>query len=313
MNINPNSKIVLTECYLEPELMKAVSEDKFQFVRNGYFCVDNKDSEQGKPIFNRIVSLKSSFNYRNSEVILMEGIGQKKETDYIFDKTIKCDVCGKEFKTKQVRTGKARFIGTDDILKPLYEGIDTCKYDIIMCPHCGYAASLRLFGHHTEKQRQAVRDNVSSRFTAKEPETETYSYERAVKRCKMAMLTEMVTGGKISESAYLCLKLAWIYRGEIQEAKANGAAQERISMYERYEKEYLEDAYRGFKQARETEYPPIAGMDENTITYLLTSIGIHCGKIDEARRYGSALLISRTASMKLKNKTRDVLETIKKN
>ena len=145
----------------------------------------------------------------------MEGIGQKKETDYIFDKTIKCDVCGKEFKTKQVRTGKARFIGTDDILKPLYEGIDTCKYDIMMCPHCGYAASLRLFGHHTEKQRQAVRDNVSSRFTAKEPETETYSYERAVKRCKMAMLTEMVTGGKISESAYLCLKLAWIYRGEI--------------------------------------------------------------------------------------------------
>ena len=38
----------------------------------------------------------------------MEGIGQKKETDYIFDKTIKCDVCGKEFKTKQVRTGKAK-------------------------------------------------------------------------------------------------------------------------------------------------------------------------------------------------------------
>ena len=46
----------------------------------------------------------------------MEGIGQKKETDYIFDKTIKCDVCGKEFKTKQVRTGKARFIGTDEVL-----------------------------------------------------------------------------------------------------------------------------------------------------------------------------------------------------
>ena len=195
----------------------------------------------------------------------MEGIGQKKETDYIFDKTIKCDVCGKEFKTKQVRTGKARFIGTDDILKPLYEGIDTCKYDIIMCPHCGYAASLRLFGHHTEKQRQAVRDNVSSRFTAKEPETDIIISVR-------------------------------------QQA-----------VYEKYEKEYLEDAYRGFKQARETEYPPIAGMDENTITYLLTSIGIHCGKIDEARRYGSALLISRTASMKLKNKTRDVLETIKKN
>ena len=36
----------------------------------------------------------------------MEGIGQKKETDYIFDKTIKCDVCGKEFKTKQDLLGQ---------------------------------------------------------------------------------------------------------------------------------------------------------------------------------------------------------------
>ena len=92
----------------------------------------------------------------------MEGIGQKKETDYIFDKTIKCDVCGKEFKTKQVRTGKARFIGTDDILKPLYEGIDTCKYDIIMCPHCGYAASLRLFGPvsytHLDVYKRQIKD-----------------------------------------------------------------------------------------------------------------------------------------------------------
>ena len=88
----------------------------------------------------------------------MEGIGQKKETDYIFDKTIKCDVCGKEFKTKQVRTGKARFIGTDEVLKPLYEGIDTCKYDIILCPHCGYAAAQRNYGHLTPKQRKAIRD-----------------------------------------------------------------------------------------------------------------------------------------------------------
>ncbi len=88
--------------------------------------------------------------------------------------------------------------------------------------------------------------------------------------------------------------------GEIQEAKANGAAQERISMYEKYEKEYLEDAYRGFKQARETEYPPIAGMDENTITYLLTSIGIHCGKIDEARRYGSAFAYIQNSQHEIK-------------
>ena len=61
INVNPNSLTVIKNCYVEPELVKAEKEDKFQFVRNGYFCADMKDSEAGRPVFNRIVSLKSSF------------------------------------------------------------------------------------------------------------------------------------------------------------------------------------------------------------------------------------------------------------
>ena len=61
INVNPHSLTVLKNCYVEPELLKAQPEDKFQFVRNGYFTADSKDSEAGKPVFNRIVSLKSSF------------------------------------------------------------------------------------------------------------------------------------------------------------------------------------------------------------------------------------------------------------
>ena len=61
INVNPNSLTVLKDCVLEPELLKAAPEDKFQFVRNGYFCADSKDSKDGAPVFNRIVSLKSSF------------------------------------------------------------------------------------------------------------------------------------------------------------------------------------------------------------------------------------------------------------
>lgn len=61
INVNPHSLTVIDNCYVEPELMDAAKEEKFQFVRNGYFCVDIKDSEAGKPVFNRIVSLKSSF------------------------------------------------------------------------------------------------------------------------------------------------------------------------------------------------------------------------------------------------------------
>lgn len=61
LNLNPNSLRVLKECYLEPGLKEAKPFESFQFVRNGYFCVDCRDSEPGKPVFNRIVSLKSSF------------------------------------------------------------------------------------------------------------------------------------------------------------------------------------------------------------------------------------------------------------
>ncbi len=61
MNLNPNSLTVLKECYLEPSLKDAKAYDSFQFVRNGFFCVDAKASKEDALAFNRIVSLKSSF------------------------------------------------------------------------------------------------------------------------------------------------------------------------------------------------------------------------------------------------------------
>lgn len=61
LNLNPNSLTILPECYVEPSLKDAAAGDSFQFVRNGFFCADSKDSHPGHLVFNRIVSLKSSF------------------------------------------------------------------------------------------------------------------------------------------------------------------------------------------------------------------------------------------------------------
>ena len=61
LNLNPNSLTVLKDCYVEPCLKDAKAYDSFQFVRNGFFCVDAKDSKPDALVFNRIVSLKSSF------------------------------------------------------------------------------------------------------------------------------------------------------------------------------------------------------------------------------------------------------------
>ena len=60
LNLNPNS-LTVKEAWIEPSLKEAKPYESFQFVRQGYFCVDYKDSKPGEPVFNRIVSLKSSF------------------------------------------------------------------------------------------------------------------------------------------------------------------------------------------------------------------------------------------------------------
>ena len=61
LNLNPNSLTVLKNCYVEPSFEGARAYDSYQFVRNGFFCVDCKDSTPEHLVFNRIVSLKSSF------------------------------------------------------------------------------------------------------------------------------------------------------------------------------------------------------------------------------------------------------------
>ena len=60
LNLNPNS-LEIRQCFVEPSLADAKAYDSFQFVRQGYFCVDAKDSRPDALVFNRIVSLKSSF------------------------------------------------------------------------------------------------------------------------------------------------------------------------------------------------------------------------------------------------------------
>lgn len=61
VNVNPHSLTVIPDAVLEPSLMEAKPEDHFQFVRNGYFVADLKDSRPGAPVFNQTVGLKSSF------------------------------------------------------------------------------------------------------------------------------------------------------------------------------------------------------------------------------------------------------------
>ena len=61
MIMNENSVIIRDNCKIEPSIIEAEKGDRFQFMRNGYFCVDTKDTTEDRLVFNRIVPLKSSF------------------------------------------------------------------------------------------------------------------------------------------------------------------------------------------------------------------------------------------------------------
>lgn len=222
---------------------------------------------------------------------------EKEEGMYVYDKKIECPVCMKEFTTKIVKTGKARFKGSEMDLRPIYEGVDTIKYDVYMCPHCGYSAVSREFNNITHSQRKTLMEEIGSKYAGiSGGHDEIYSYDEAFVRYKMALLTAIKKPAKLSECAYLCLKLSWLYRSMSEE---------------KIEEHYREKAYKGFEEALQKEYPPICGMDENTISYLMSVLAYKSGDNDKAMQYGYSVISSRGASTKLKDKEREIIDILK--
>ena len=139
---------------------------------------------------------------------------EKTEIDYLFEKTHTCPVCDEEFKSSAVRTGKAKLIGTDTDLRPRYQGIDPLKYDVIVCPRCGYAGVNRFFTTITTPQAKLVMEQISKKFNATLKLDGVFSYDDAILFHRLALASAVVKRGKLSERAYTCLKTAWLLRAK---------------------------------------------------------------------------------------------------
>lgn len=232
------------------------------------------------------------------------------EEDLIFEKSYTCPVCDFEFKSKQVRTGKVRLKGADSDLRPIHIGVDPLKYDAIMCPHCGYTALNRYFNFIMSNQAKKIKEGVSTKFKAPEFNGETYSYDEAIMRYKLALLNTVVKNGKNSERAYTCLKLAWMYRGKREELEKDGGSKEEMEELYSQEKELLANAFEGFSTAFSKEDFPMCGMDKNTLLYLLAELARRIDRKDECKRYLSHVLTSRDANSRIKNKAMELKEKL---
>ena len=232
------------------------------------------------------------------------------EESLLFDKTHKCPVCDSEFKCKMVRTGKAKLVSQDMDLRPKYQGIDPLKYDAILCPVCGYASLNRYFNFVMSSQAKQIKEQISSTFKYTSENGKTYSYDEAITRHKMALLNTVVKRGKVSERAYTCLKLAWLFRGK-REVMMQGeySKEEAKALYEE-EKECLKNAHEGFVAAFSQEEFPMCGMDQYTVTFLVAELSRRIGEYEEAKRWVSKVLVARAANRRIKDKALALKESL---
>lgn len=233
------------------------------------------------------------------------------EKELLLDRTYKCPVCDKDFKAKTVKAGRAKMLGQDEMLRPRYEGIDMQKYGVIVCSHCGYAALERYFKLVTSKQAEKIKETISKNYKAKPETEEVYSYETALERYKLALVNAIVKQAKNSEKAYICLKAAWLVRGQMENLKTDDPEYEKKKEEcIKSEEEFLKNSMDGFIVARQAEGYPMCGMDESTLDYLLSVIAIRFNQYDLAAKLIGGILVAPGAAPRIKEKTRDLKETL---
>lgn len=231
------------------------------------------------------------------------------ESDMLFDKHCKCPVCDVTFTSRSVRAGKVRLMEHDTDLRPLYDKVDALKYDVITCENCGYSALPSYYGKLTVKQAKSIKTEVGDKFREIDNKKKIYSYDDAVMRYKLALLTAMVKNSKAGEKGHICLKMAWIYRGKRESIKENDIVY--ASLYDA-EMECIDNAYKNLTTALSNEPLPIAGMDEYTLKYVIADLARKLEKYDEAVKLVGQVLLSKSANSRLKKKALELKECLKK-
>lgn len=234
------------------------------------------------------------------------------EKDLIFEKAYDCPGCGNSFKEKTLRSGKLRSAGQDIDLRPKFEGVDTLKYGAVVCPVCGYSSMARDFGHISPTQLKMIKEKITASFTGIEMDSEIFTYDEAISRHKLVLANAVVKHGKLSERAYICLMLGWLTRGKAEQVPADTTDREKVlNALKMEEKTYLVNAIKGFSEAFSKESFPMCGMDDNTATYLVAALCYEIGMFEDAMKWISKLLVSKTVTGRIKEKARDLKDAIK--
>ena len=233
------------------------------------------------------------------------------EESFLLEKSVRCTVCDKVFKTKMIKNGRVKRLEPDFDLRPRFMYIDTLKYDVASCPYCGYTAMNRYFEHLSSIQIKLIKEKICANFKQTGEDPAVYDYDTAINRYKLSLFNTLVKKGKTSEKAYTCLKISWLYRGKLEGMDEQDASleEERKECMEQQEAFYSQ-AYEGFVKAVSTEMFPMCGMDQTTVDYLLAVMSKHFKRYDIASKCISRILTNSAVSKKMKDRTYDLKEEI---
>ncbi len=228
------------------------------------------------------------------------------EIKYVFNKTHSCPVCFGEFKSPAVRQSSLRPAGSDPDLRPRFKKYDPLKYEVVMCPACGYAALSGGFHKLTPPQARLIREGISKNFTPTE-NPDVFTYDDAYYRYQLALANAIVRRASEGEKAYLCLKTAWIVRGKCDaieeglEYVSPDDYENTVKKLKQEEGKYLENALNGFIIARDTEGAGVYGLSSTAIDYIIAINAMKFGRLEVVRQMLEILLKQSGLSREMNN------------
>jgi len=215
---------------------------------------------------------------------------------YFLPKSFTCPICDYDFMAIVLRESKLRLLSTQG-LRPVYKDIEPLCYDTMMCVNCGYAATSSKFDLHSERQTRLLTEGVRTNYMKYLPLEYPFEldYKMAIERNKYALLSACVKKSTVGEKAYLLMKTAWLYE--------LAGDEENELLFSKYAYEYWSRAY-------QTERPPIFGLSEAAVTYLLSEYAYKMGDHSIALKHLSEIIVNQELSSRLRGLATELKEKI---
>lgn len=198
----------------------------------------------------------------------------------LYNKEIKCPVCGKKFVITKVRAKSCKVLSRDSDFCVNYEELNPLFYDVWVCEHCGYSALSERFEKISHKEAKIILDRISKLWNKR-----SFSGERdidtAIEAFKLALLNLQVINARSVDMAKVCLRIGWLYRFKNDETEK--------------EKEFLKFALNLYNKTYEFERFPVDKLDEYTCMYMVAELNRRTDNLNDSIKWFSRLIGSQEA------------------